>query len=260
VSTLTITAALVVAIAVQTPPQTTPTPTPTSRPAGQSAAANKPGSVVLTITNEKGDLLADATVTVRGSIDRGGTSGSDGTVTLQNMPPGTYRARITRDGYYTLDKEVTIKAGARATAEALLSPAPPPPPPPTPAPTPVEMKPSAPAGKPGVATTTSVVDLIQQMLKDPQPVVDHDLGCAYSSASKLIVAKANVASHQHSDVDEFLYVVYGDGTLTVGDKTVPLTAGTFAIAPRTVSHAITKKGSKEIVLLVVQSGKPCSGS
>ena len=257
-STLTMTAALVVAIAVQTPPQTTPAP---SRPPAQSAAANRPGSVVLTITNEKGDLLSDATVTVRGSIDRGGTSGSDGTVALQNLPPGTYRARITREGYYTLDKEVTIKAGARATSEAMLAAAPPPPPPPaaTPPP-PVETKPAAPAGKPGVATTTSVVDLIQQMLKDPQPVVDHDLGCAYGSASKLIVAKANIALHQHSDVDEFLYVVYGDGTLTVGDKTVPLTAGTFALAPRTVAHSVAKKGSKEIVLLIVQSGKPCSGS
>jgi mannose-6-phosphate isomerase-like protein (cupin superfamily) len=213
--------------------------------------------VVLTITNEKGDLLPDATVTVRGTIDRGGTSGADGTVALQNLPPGTYRARITRDGYYTLDKEVTIKAGARSTAEAMLSPAPPPPPAPAPPP-PVETKPAAPTGKPGIATTLSVVDLIQLMLKDPQPVVDHDLGCAYSSASKLIVAKANVALHQHSDFDEFLYVVYGEGTLTVGEKTVPLTAGTFAIAPRTVSHAIAKKGSKEIVLLIVQSGKPCS--
>jgi mannose-6-phosphate isomerase-like protein (cupin superfamily) len=208
------------------------------------------------VTNEKGDLLADATVAIRGGIDRGGTSGSDGTVALQNLPPGTYRARITRDGYYTLDKEVTIKAATKATAEAVLSPAPPPPPPP--APPPVETKPAAPAGKPGVATVVSVVDLIDQMRKDPQPVVDHDLGCAYGSASKLIVAKANVPAHQHADADEFLYVVYGDGTLTVGDKTVPLTAGSFAIAPRGVSHAIAKKGPKEMVLLVVLSGKPCS--
>jgi len=250
------TAVLAVAIAAQTPPQTTPPPTATPRPAAQSTAAARPGSVVLTVTNEKGDLLSEATVAIRGTIDRGGTSGSDGTVAMQNLPPGTYRARITRDGYYTLDKEVTIKAGARATAEAVLSPAPPPPPPPAPPP-PVETKPAAPTGKPGVATTLSVVDLIQQMLKDPQQVVDHDLGCAYGAASKLIVAKASVAAHQHADADEFLYVVYGDGTLTVGDKTVPLTAGMFAIAPRTVSHAVTKKGGKEIVLLIVQSGKPC---
>jgi mannose-6-phosphate isomerase-like protein (cupin superfamily) len=250
------TAVLAVAMAVQTPPQTTPPPA-TSRPAGQSTAATRPGSVVLTVTNEKGDLLSEAMVAIRGTIDRGGTSGSDGTVALQNLPPGTYRARIMRDGYYTLDKEVTIKAGARATAEAVLSPAPPPPPAPAPPP-PVEVKPPAPTGKPGIATTLSVVDLILLALKDPQPVVDRDLGCAYSSASKLIVAKANVALHQHSDVDEFLYVVSGEGTLTVGDKTVPLTAGTFAIAPRTVSHAVTKKGGKEIVLLIVQSGKPCS--
>jgi len=246
------------ALAFQVPQQTPPPAAGRSASAAQSAAANKPGSVVLTVTNEKGDPLDDATVAIRGSVDRGGVSGSDGVVTLQNLPPGTYRARITRADYFTLDKEVTIKAGTKSTAEAVLSPAPPPPPPPKPAP--VETKPAAPAGKPGMPAILSVVDLIDQMRKDPQPVVDHELGCAYSADSKLIVAKANVAAHQHADADEFIYVVYGDGTLTVGDKAVTLTAGSFAIAPRGVSHAITKKGPKEIVLLVVQSGKPCSAN
>ncbi|HEX5070197.1 MAG TPA: carboxypeptidase regulatory-like domain-containing protein [Vicinamibacterales bacterium] len=238
-------------------PQTPPPATGRST-SGSQSAANRPGSITLTVANEQGQPLADATVSIRGSVDRGGVSGSDGVVTLQNLPPGTYRARITRADYFTLDKEVTVKAGAKATAEAVLSLAPPPPPPPAPPPAPTETKPAVPAGKPGSIAVLSLVDLIDQMRKDPEPVVDRDLGCAYAARSRLIVAKANVASHQHADVDEFLYVVYGDGTLTVGDKAVPLTAGSFALAPRGVSHAITKKGSKEIVLLVVQSGMPCS--
>jgi quercetin dioxygenase-like cupin family protein len=259
---LTIATVALAAFTLQAAPQTPPpqqTPPPAPRPAATPAASTKPGSVVLTITNEKGDLLADASVAVRGSIDRGGSSGSDGIVTLQNMPPGTYRARINRDGYIPLDKEITIKAGTRATAEAMLSAAPPPPPPPPPPP--ADTKPAAPAGAPGVATTTTIVDLIAQMRRDPQPVVDHDLGCAYAAASKLIVAKASIPAHQHADADEFLYVVYGEGTLTLGDKTVPLSDGSFALAPRGVSHGVTKKaGGKELVLFVVLTGKPCAGS
>jgi quercetin dioxygenase-like cupin family protein len=263
---LTVAAVAMAAFTLQAASQTPPPPTKppatspaTPRPAATQSAAAKPGSIVLTITNEKGDVLADANVTVRGSIDRGGSSGSDGTVTLQNMPAGTYRARINRDGYITLDKEVTVKAGTRGTAEAMLAAAPPPPPPLPPPP--VETKPAAPAGAPGVATTASVVDLIDQMRKDPQPVVDRDLGCAYSALSKLIVAKTSIAAHQHADADEFVYVIYGDGTLTVGDKTQFITAGSFAMVPRGVSHAVAKKsGTKEIALFIVQTGKPCGGS
>ena len=53
------------ALALQAPPQTTPTPTPkpmqtpvtqAAAPQGASATA-RPGSLVLTVTSEKGDLL-----------------------------------------------------------------------------------------------------------------------------------------------------------------------------------------------------------
>jgi len=103
----------------------------------------------------------------------------------------------------------------------------------------------------------SLGNLITEMLKDKEPVVDRDLGCAYGAGSKLIVAKTSIASHQHADVDEFIYVIGGEGTLTVGDKVMPLILGGFALAPRGVSHAVTKKGAKEVVLYIVQSGKPC---
>jgi hypothetical protein len=73
---------------------------------------------------------------MRGAVDRAGLTGPDGVVTIQNIPAGAQRCRITRDGFITLEKEVTIKSAARAAAEAVLSVAPAPPPPPSPSPTP----------------------------------------------------------------------------------------------------------------------------
>src|SRR5262245_51006196 len=109
--------------------------------ADQAGAAAKPGSLVLTVAGENGAPLSGATVKVTGAaVDRAGMSGADGGVTLLNLPAGTYRARITRDGYVTLEKEVTIRAGARLAAEAVVTAAPPAPPPPPP-----PQAPSAPA-------------------------------------------------------------------------------------------------------------------
>jgi quercetin dioxygenase-like cupin family protein len=250
------------ALSLQTPtPAASPKPpaSPPAASAAQTQSTARPGALVLTVMSEKGEPLAGAQVAAHGAtVDRSGTTGPDGTLTLQNMPVGTYRCRITKDGFITLEKEVAVKTAARSTAEASLSVAPAPPPPPAPSPTPVVEKPSAPMGTPGQSKVLSIPELAETMLKDSQPVVDRALGCSGVVSSTLLTARDNIAAHRHADMDEVIYVVAGDATLTINDKDQSITAGWFGLVPRGASHAVTRKGRNPIVLLLVQSGKPCA--
>jgi len=260
----------VLALALQTPtPVASPKPTPAvpaATPAGPpatqgAATAPRPGALVFTVLSEKGEPLTGAIVSMRGVTERAGTTGPDGTVTLQNIPPGAQRARISRDGFITLEKEVTVRAAARTPAEAVLSFAPPPPaPPPTPTPTPTPTPNPTPitsAGTPGTPKMVNIPDLAEQMLKDTQPFVGRQLGCSGLLETTLIVARENVASHRHADVDEMLYLVAGDATLTINDKDQTIAAGWFGLVPRGMPHALTRRGRNPMVFLLVHSGKPC---
>ena len=179
------------------------------------------------------------------------------------MPAGTYRCRITRDGFVMLDKEVTIRAGARTATEAVLWAAPKPPPsprlrrPPTPSPQPTPaVTATGPAGAPRVL---SIAELGDQMLRDSQPTVERQLGCSGVTASKLIATRENIALHRNADTDEVLYLMAGDATLTIGDKDQTVSAGWFGLVPRGTPYSLIRRGRNPVVLLSVQSGKACGG-
>ncbi len=255
---------LTLALALQTPPpQTTPIPTPkpaVQTPAPQTAATARPGSLALTVTSEKGDLLADAIVGVHGAVNRGGTTGVDGVVTLQNLPAGTYRCRITRDGFVMLDKEVTIRAGARTASEGVLWAAPKPSPSPTPTPSPQATPAAAAAGAAGAPRVQSIAELGDQMLRESQPTIERQIGCSGVTSTKLIATRENIALHRNPDVDEVLYFLAGDATLTLAEKDQVVSAGWFSLVPRGTPYSVTRRGRNPVVLLSVQSGKVCGGT
>jgi mannose-6-phosphate isomerase-like protein (cupin superfamily) len=227
------------------------------KPAAQ-ATAPKPGSLALTVTSEKGEVLSGAAIAVHGAVDRMGASGTDGVVTLLNMPAGTYRCRITRDGFFTLEKEIIIKAGARTAAEGVLTVAPPPPPPPpAPTPAPVEPKPVPAAGPVGTPRVLSLAEMGDQMMRDSGAVVEREIGCSGVSQSRLILARENIATHRHAEVDEMLYLIAGEATLTVAEKDQNITPGWFGLVPRGSAHNLVRRGRSPMVLLSVQTGQPC---
>jgi mannose-6-phosphate isomerase-like protein (cupin superfamily) len=227
------------------------------KPAAQ-ATAPKPGSLALTVTSEKGEVLSGAAIAVHGAVDRMGASGMDGVVTLLNMPAGTYRCRITRDGFFTLEKEITIKAGARTATEGVLTVAPPPPPPPpAPTPAPVEPKPVPAAGPVGTPRVLSLAEMGDQMMRDSGAVVEREIGCSGVSQSRLILARENIATHRHAEVDEMLYLIAGEATLTVAEKDQNITPGWFGLVPRGSAHNLVRRGRSPMVLLSVQTGQPC---
>jgi len=233
----------------------------TNKPAGQATTA-RPGSVALTVVTESGATLPGAAVSIRGAVDRQALAGPDGVATLLNIPPGTYRARISRDGYVTFEKEVTIRAGVRAASEAALSAAPaaPPPPPPapkeTPKPSPSQSEPRGPVG---AAKVLSLTDLAEKMLDEKAPLVEREIGCSVATASQLVLIRETLTSHTHADADEMLYVVAGDAVLKIADKETPFSFGSFAIVPRGQAHSITKRGRNAPIVLAIRSGHPCGG-
>ena len=231
-------------------------PAPQARPATQTPAAARPGSLVLTVTSATGEVLRDASVAVHGPTDRAGTTGASGAVTLQNMPAGTYRCRVVRDGFITLEKDVTIRAGARLATEAVLSPAPPPPAPPPPPPAPAP-PPSA-VLSPGEPRVTSLPDLAEELLRQTQPITEREIGCSGATSTRLIVVRDNITLHDHPDADETLYLLAGDATLKLGDREQAVSAGWVGVVPRRMPHSVMRRGRNPIVVLSVRSGPPCA--
>lgn len=227
-----------------------------AEPQAATAQTTKPGTVVLVVVNETGKTIVDAKVRMHGPVDRGGTTGTTGLVTFDNVPAGTYRARIEAEGSVTFEKEVTVRAGAKSHVEAMMTAAPPPPPAPTPTPTP-SPTPSAQALKPGEPRFVLLENPITEMLKAKEPVVERDLGCSGATASRLILARENISLHRHAEIDEVIYVVAGEATLTVTDKEQQIVPGTYALVPRGMSHSLARRGRTPLVLLSVQSGQPC---
>ena len=247
ISAVVVSLALAVAPVSQTPPRA-------------SAQTAKPGSLALSVVSETGAPIAGAEITVRGAVDRSAKSGADGVATVLNLPAGTYRCRIIGDGFITLDKEVTIRAGVRATGEGVLSPAAPPPAPPPPPPVQRPVTQPVPAAGPvGTPRTASLADLAEQMLRDQQPIVERDLGCSVATASRLILIRESLASHTHADADEVIYVVAGDATLRIFDKDTNISAGWYGLVPRGLSHSLSRRGRNAPIVLSVQSGPACEG-
>jgi mannose-6-phosphate isomerase-like protein (cupin superfamily) len=232
-----------------TPPATNP------RPAAQTAA--RPGSIELVVSTGMGGHISAATITAEGPVSRHGTTGADGSITLQNVTAGTYRVRIERSGYITLEKEIVVRANARTRAEAVLSTAPaatsppPAPPPPPPAGTPVLT--------PGEPKVVSLVDdLAEQLIRDAAPIAERALGCSGATAAKLIRLRDPLTAHVHNDADELIYVLAGDATLKLGDATHTIAPGWLGVVPRGMSHSVTRQGRRDLLMLSVTSGPPCS--
>src|ERR1700753_1797102 len=60
--------------------------------------------------------------------------------------------------------------------------------------------------------------------------------------------------HLHHDEDESFYVIEGQVTVMVDDRTVTLGAGDFAFGPRGIPHGFRIEGDKPARVLLMQSG------
>jgi mannose-6-phosphate isomerase-like protein (cupin superfamily) len=249
--------ALVLALALPQPALATPSP---QAPATKKPAAPPTFTLEVKVTDRRGATIPGAEVNLEGPVSREGTTDANGSIVFRNLTAGTYRARVAHERFLTLEKEAVVRAGAPAAMDASLSPAPPPPPaaPPPPAPTPTP--PSSPVLTPGLPRALSIPDLVNTKLPGREPVERISVGCSGASASEVLRLRDGLESHTHAEADEMIYIVAGEGTLTMGTNPLKVGPGWFSLVPRGVPHSLTRTGRNPVVLLSMVSGTPCTAS
>jgi quercetin dioxygenase-like cupin family protein len=68
-----------------------------------------------------------------------------------------------------------------------------------------------------------------------------------------LAAAPGTPPHIHEREDEAFYVLEGELTFQIGERTVQAAAGTFAFAPRGIVHKFSNPGSKAAKALVIVS-------
>jgi mannose-6-phosphate isomerase-like protein (cupin superfamily) len=242
----------------QTPPPAAPKPqAPAPRPKTPAPAAQAASrAVVLTVevTDIRGQGQEGVKITTSGTVIREGTTDAGGILRFANMRPGDYRLRLEKDGFFTLERDVTLQPGKSIAVDITLSSAPKPPPPP-PAPTaPVA---SAPVGPPGEPRVLSISDFLEKNLISREPMKQTTLGCSGVLQSTLLQIRDPLPDQTDDQLDQSLYVVAGQGTLKLGGRDTPLSAATFAVIPRGTSFGLTRKGGPALIVLLSRVNAPC---
>jgi mannose-6-phosphate isomerase-like protein (cupin superfamily) len=245
----------------QTPaqPPATPPATPPKKPASrrqQPAQSMVPTTVTVTITDASGAPVDNVHVSATGPVSRQTLSIDTGVARLNSVKPGDYRLRFEREGFITLERDLTIKGGSPASIDVSLTPAPPAPSAPEPPPASASAAANAP---PGEAQSVSIVDFLEKNHfsgRDPQRV--DQLGCTASAKTTLVQVKDDQPETSQKDADEVIYVVGGDGKMRLGNTDIALTAGSLAIVPRGTVRALSRKGRSPLIVLSILSGPPCT--
>lgn len=240
--------------AQQPPPQKPPAaqaPSPAARPA--------PLTLTIHVTDAVGAVLGDVLVRATGPVEREGRTSDEGTLKFANLKPGTYRLRFVREGYFTLERDVALRAGQPLQIEVTLSDAPPPmPPPPSPPPEKPPEPPPPPPPPVAEPTTVAIPSFIElNFIGSRAPRKDSLLACAGTGTATLVQLREPLADEVHDATDEWLYVVAGEGMLQVGEREEKLAAGTFSLVPRTVRHTLVPRGRNPLILIAIQTGTPC---
>ena len=78
-------------------------------------------------------------------------------------------------------------------------------------------------------------------------------GVAMSMVVSEIAPGAAIPVHRHRNEDELIFLQAGDGMLTLGDRTVAVSAGAMLYGPRGIWHGIQNTGSQTIVWCAIYS-------
>jgi len=260
-------ATAVAAGGAQAPPQTPPPQTQTpAKPVLQPVETiTRSTTTTLTVqaTDGTGATLAGVEVRATGPVAREGKTAEDGSVRFQRVQAGSYRLRFSRDGFITLERDVTVRSGQPLKVDVTLSAAPPPPPPP---PCQEPAKPAEPehaaksaAGPIGEPKTVAVPTFVELNFIGRAPRKDSRLGCVGSGAGTLVQLREAITEQVYDTRDLWLYVVAGEGALRVNEKEERLAAGTFSVVPRTMRHSILPRGKNPLILIVIETGQACEG-
>lgn len=225
-----------------------PNPRPRPRPAGTHVI----------VRDVSGNPITGVNVTVSGSSKDQTTTGEDGAAEL-TLAPGSYRLRFEREGFFALEREVTIRAGQAAEVEVALALAPPPPspPPPPPAPPPPPPAPAPRIVAAGPPVTLSLTGFIEKNFVGRDGLKESVLACTPNATTRLLQLRDPISAHTHTDLDELLYIVAGEGGVRIGEQTTVVGPGSLSVIPRGLSHAIERRGRNPLIVLSMLAGAPC---
>jgi hypothetical protein len=242
--------------------QPAPQPAPAQPAAPRSRPAPSTATATLTITISDGGGLPVQGVEVRasGPLDREGTSLASGLVRFLNLRGGEYRLRFTHPKFVLLERDVAMRPGVSQNIDVALSPSPaaeaqvekaPPE-------TPATAASNAPPGEPA---TVAIPDFIERHFIGGRDATKEDpIGCTASAKTTLVQVRDPLPERALADSDEVIIVVYGEGSLRLGDRDVALSAKALSLAviPRGTVRGITRKGRNPLIFVSVLSGPPCT--
>jgi len=239
------------------PPKTTTAKPPQTKPRATSGATT---TAILFITNSSGSPIEGVTVNVMGPVDREVQSPASGPTRVAGLRAGTYRARFTREGFITFEKEITWRAGTAAPELSVtLSDAPEPPPAPAPPPAPKPEPASTKLPPPGAPKTMPLIDFIEQnLISGKEAQKENLIGCSGVGQALLWQVRDPWTGRKHDSADLTVYVIAGEGTLRLDDRDVSVTNGSFAVVPHGTTYAFTRRGRNPLIVLAVLSGAPCA--
>ena len=236
-----------VPLSAQTKPRTT-----------APAQTGAPTTATVTVTDQSGAPIADVRVDLTGSLDRSGSTQSNGTVRFDSMRPGIYRLRFEKEGFVTLGTRGrgTCRAAAAgpvgrahrrapsASSAARTS-------------TPPEKTAAMPP--PGKSLSLNVPDFIERnFITNNQPQKVTPVSCSGWSSTVLWQIREPWDNRQHANQDLTIYVVGGEGTVRLDGRDVPLQAGSFVQVPRGSTYSLSRRGRNPVLIsLATLVGEPC---
>src|SRR5262245_7158331 len=221
-----------------------------------AAPARAVATVDVLITDRRGRPLPSAHVVIDGVSDREGNTNTAGHIVFRNMTPGAYKMQVARDAYITFEKEFEIRTGRGSLkVTAALSPT-----------SSLAVRAPKKAPEPVKATRepgpqiVSIPALAEKHFVGASDVKESPLGCSGATGARLIQVGESLSDEAHANAEQMIYVVSGEGELTVNGKMERVKPGMFSIIPRGTAYALDRRGRKPVVLLSVVGGQPCGSS
>jgi mannose-6-phosphate isomerase-like protein (cupin superfamily) len=248
----------IVAAALLVTPALAQTPVPARRPSLTM-------SLQIVVSDQSGTGLEGVGIGVSGAESRQASTDAKGLATVL-VSPGTYRLRFESERFITLERDVTIGRGQPTTVMVALDAALPPPSPaavplatpapaPVPAPAPAPMAAAAAAGGPPIHVL--IPAFLDKNFIGRDPLKESVLACTAGATTRVLQLRDSLAQHTHSDLDEILYVVAGDGVVRVRDETMTLAPGSLTVIPRGLPHATERRGRNPLIVLSTLAGAAC---
>jgi mannose-6-phosphate isomerase-like protein (cupin superfamily) len=196
-------------------------------------------------------------LTITGAVSGEFTTDESGSATLSTLKDGTYRLRCEHEGFVTLEREFIVRAPQPASIDVTLNRAPPPPPAPAPAPPPAPKPAPPPVPPSGPPVSISIPDYVDKNFVGRDPLKESVLACNGLETVRLLQLRDPLAEHTHSNMDEVLYVVAGEGTIHLGATQTNLGAGSLSVVPHGTPHSVERRGRNPLILLSTLAGAPC---